>query len=252
VPALIKTVDLSKDYRIGPTVVHALAGVSVEIERGEYVAVMGPSGSGKTTFMNLLGCLDTPTTGNYLLDGTEVSVMDHDQLAEARNQRIGFVFQSFNLLPRITALDNVALPLMYGHYRRSERHNRAAEAMIEVGLEDRMDHTPVQLSGGQQQRVAIARAIAGNPSLILADEPTGALDTRTGEEIMTLLRGLNDRGITIVLVTHESGVASQANRVLRFLDGRMTSDEQQAQARAGAGAPHVIADTAAAESKTVL
>ena len=241
-PSLIHTIELCKDYRVGPTVVHALAGVSVKIDQGEYVAVMGPSGSGKTTFMNLLGCLDTPTSGSYLLEGTEVSVMDPDELAEARNQRIGFVFQSFNLLPRITALDNVALPLMYGHYRRSERRQRAAEALTEVGLEDRMDHTPVQLSGGQQQRVAVARAIAGNPSLILADEPTGALDTRTGEEIMTLLQGLNERGITIVVVTHEASVACHARRVLRFLDGRMTSDEQQAPARPSTEVPHVVAD----------
>lgn len=230
---LVRTIELSKDYQVGPTVVHALAGASVTIESGELVAVMGPSGSGKTTFMNLLGCLDTPTKGTYLFEGTEVSSLGPDQLAMVRNQRIGFVFQSFNLLPRISALDNVALPLAYGQYRRVARRKIAAEALEEVGLADRMGHTPVQLSGGQQQRVAIARALVGEPSLILADEPTGALDTRTGIEIMGLLQDLNARGITVVLVTHERDVAGYARRVLHFRDGQVLRDEEQRPTQAG-------------------
>lgn len=225
--AVVQTIELCKDYRVGPSIVHALADASVTIDRGESVAVMGPSGSGKTTFMNLLGCLDTPTSGRYLFEGTEVSSLGPDQLAMVRNQRIGFVFQSFNLLPRITALDNVALPLAYGRYRRSERRRIAAAALEEVGLGDRMDHTPVQLSGGQQQRVAIARALVGDPSIILADEPTGALDTRTGIEIMNLLQQLNARGITIVLVTHEPEIARFARRVIHFRDGHIKSDGNQ-------------------------
>jgi len=224
---VVQSFELSKDYQVGPSLVHALAGVSVDIEPGEMVAVMGPSGSGKTTFMNLIGCLDTPTSGTYRFEGTEISSLEPDQLALVRNQCIGFVFQSFNLLPRITALDNVALPLAYGRYRRSERRKIAAEALEEVGLADRMNHTPVQLSGGQQQRVAIARALVGEPSLILADEPTGALDTRTGIEIMGLLQDLNARGITVVLVTHERDVAEYARRVLYFRDGKILRDEAQ-------------------------
>ncbi|MBM3507650.1 MAG: ABC transporter ATP-binding protein [Alphaproteobacteria bacterium] len=230
---------------MGTNVVNALAGVSVRIETGEFVAVMGPSGSGKTTFMNLLGCLDRPSSGKYLFEGHEVSAYDHTDLARLRNQKIGFVFQNFNLLPRITALDNVALPLAYGKLPRSERRTRAAKALEEVGLGDRMDHRPVQLSGGQQQRVAIARAIVGSPSLILADEPTGALDTKTGVEIMGILQTLNDRGITIVLVTHEHDIAEHAGRVLTFRDGRMIRDEKGMGRRAGApapqGQPHLVA-----------
>jgi putative ABC transport system ATP-binding protein len=225
--SVIQTTNLSKDYRLGPTVVHALSDASVSIDTGEMIAVMGPSGSGKTTFMNLLGCLDTPTSGKYFFEDVEISSLHSDQLAMIRNQRIGFVFQSFNLLPRITALENVALPLSYGNYPRTERRKMAAQALEEVGLEDRMNHTPVQLSGGQQQRVAIARALVGNPSLILADEPTGALDTRTGAEIMELLQSLNKRNITVVLVTHESEIADYAQRIVSFRDGKVISDKSQ-------------------------
>ena len=230
---------------MGTNVVNALAGVSVRIEAGEFVAVMGPSGSGKTTFMNLLGCLDRPSAGKYLFEGDEVSAFDHTELARLRNQKIGFVFQNFNLLPRITALDNVALPLAYGKFARGERRQRAEVALREVGLGDRMDHRPVQLSGGQQQRVAIARAIVGSPSLILADEPTGALDSKTGVEIMGILQTLNDRGITIVLVTHEPDIAEHAGRVLTFRDGRMIRDDKGMGRRAGASTPatqpHLVA-----------
>ena len=222
---LIETVDLRKDYQIGPHVVHALRGISISVDPGEFVAVMGPSGSGKTTFMNLLGCLDVPTSGTYWLEGRDVSVLDSDELAEVRSSKIGFVFQSFNLLPRISALANVELPLAYGRVPREERREMAIQALGEVGLEDRMDHRPVQLSGGQQQRVAIARALVGSPTLIFADEPTGALDTQTGIEIMGVLAELNAKGITIVLVTHEAEVAGHARRILRFRDGLVVSDE---------------------------
>jgi putative ABC transport system ATP-binding protein len=244
--AVVQTIDLRKEYRMGTNVVNALAGVSVRIEPGEFVAVMGPSGSGKTTFMNLLGCLDRPTAGKYLFEGHEVSAFHHEDLARLRNQKIGFVFQNFNLLPRITALDNVALPLAYGKFVRSERRKRAAQALEEVGLGERMDHSPVQLSGGQQQRVAIARAIVGAPSLILADEPTGALDSKTGVEIMAILQSLNARGITIVLVTHEHDIAEYAGRVLSFRDGRMIREEKGVGRRANAPAtrpqqPHLVA-----------
>ncbi len=211
---------------MGTNVVNALAGVSVRIDQGEFVAVMGPSGSGKTTYMNLLGCLDRPTSGKYLFEGQEISTFAPTELARLRNQKIGFVFQQFNLLQRITALDNVALPLAYGRLPRAERRKRAEHALTEVGLADRMDHRPVQLSGGQQQRVAIARAIVGSPSLILADEPTGALDSKTGVEIMAILQDLNRRGITVVLVTHEHDIAEYADRVLTFRDGRMIRDEK--------------------------
>ena len=222
---LIKTVDLAKHYQIGPHTVQALKRVSVSIYAGEFVAVMGPSGSGKTTFMNLLGFLDVPTSGAYHLEGRDVSRLNSDELAEVRSNKIGFVFQSFNLLPRISALANVELPLAYSRVSREERQVYAVEALKEVGLEDRMDHKPVQLSGGQQQRVAIARALVGSPSLIFADEPTGALDTRTGKEIMGILEDLNAKGITIILVTHEQEVADYAKRILHFRDGLMVSDE---------------------------
>ena len=243
---VVATRGLSKDYTVGPETVHALRDIGIGIDAGEFVAVMGPSGSGKSTFMNLLGCLDTPTSGHYRLDGVEVSSLSRDALAGIRNDRIGFVFQSFNLLARTTALQNVELPLAYGRVPRPERHGLAAAALEAVGLADQMQRQPTQLSGGQQQRVAIARAIVRAPRLILADEPTGALDTQTGAEIMTLLQRLNDDGATLVVVTHEREVARYARRVLRFRDGRLESDTRQAPpARSRAGAvrqPEVVRD----------
>ena len=217
--ALLKTEDLSKDYLLGSETVHALRGVSVEIMHGDFVAVTGPSGSGKSTFMNLLGCLDSPTSGRYILDGSDVSRLTADDLAEVRNRKIGFVFQNFNLLPRTPAIENVELPLRYSGMQRSQRHGRAREVLAAVGLADRGRHHPSQLSGGQQQRVAIARALANHPALVLADEPTGALDTQTSVEIMHLLQRLNRDGITIILVTHEPDIARFARRILRFRDG---------------------------------
>jgi putative ABC transport system ATP-binding protein len=225
---LIEVHDLKKDYVLGDNVVHALAGVSLTIAGGEFVAVMGPSGSGKSTFMNMVGCLDRPTSGSYRLAGEDVARMDADALATVRNRRIGFVFQQFNLLPRTTALENVELPLMYASVPAQERHTRALEKLRMVGLSERADHQPSQLSGGQQQRVAIARALVNNPSLILADEPTGALDSRTSVEIMALLQDLNRAGMTIVLVTHEQDVSAFASRVVQFRDGRVVNDDRQA------------------------
>ena len=210
---------------MGSQTVHALRGVSVEVRHGEFVAVMGPSGSGKSTLLHLLGCLDTPTSGRYLLDGEDVSFLTRDQLAGTRNRKIGFVFQTFNLLARATASENVGLALMYGHTPRNMRRRRTEGVLTAVGLSDRTHHQPSQLSGGQQQRVAIARAIVNNPALILADEPTGALDTRTGVEIMALFQKLNREGMTIVLVTHEPEIIRFANRILRFRDGCIVSDE---------------------------
>jgi putative ABC transport system ATP-binding protein len=218
---LIETRALAKVYRVGDNEVHALAGVSVEIDRGEFVAVTGPSGSGKSTFMNLLGCLDRPSSGEYLLGGKAVSAMSGDQLAETRNRHIGFVFQHFNLLPRASALENVALPLVYAGRPKQERKEKAMRLLERVGLAGRAHHLPAQLSGGQQQRVAIARALVAEPLLILADEPTGALDTRTGMEVMALFQELNRHGMTLVMVTHEPEVARFARRVLRFRDGRL-------------------------------
>jgi putative ABC transport system ATP-binding protein len=225
---LIKTLDLAKTYPLGDTEVPALRGVSVEIARGSFVAVMGPSGSGKSTFMNLLGCLDAPSAGRYWLDGAEVSHLSDDALSRVRNRKIGFVFQHFNLLPRTSALDNVALPLLYRGLTSSERRARARARLEQVGLGERLDHHPAQLSGGQQQRVAIARALVNDPQLILADEPTGALDSRTGIEIMALLQDLHRAGITIVVVTHERDIAAYAERIIQFRDGRIIADARNA------------------------
>ena len=232
---LIVTHELTKTYQLAgdaPSTqdtreslsVHALRGVSLRIDEGEFVAVMGPSGSGKSTFMNIIGCLDRPSSGHYALAGEAVETLDADALAGIRNRRIGFVFQQFNLLPRTSALDNVELPLLYAGVDKKVRTERARQRLTEVGLSDRLDHQPNQLSGGQQQRVAIARALVGNPRLILADEPTGALDSRTSIEVMVLLQALNRAGITIVLVTHEPDIANFASRLIHFRDGQVVSD----------------------------
>jgi len=223
--ALIATEDLVKDYHLGSRRIHALRKVSVSIEPGEFVAVMGPSGSGKSTFMNLLGCLDTPTAGQYRLDGVDVSRMSRDRLARVRNEKIGFVFQTFNLLPRTSALENVELPLLYSAVPAPGRQVRARAKLAAVGLSEREHHHPAQLSGGQQQRVAIARALINDPVLILADEPTGALDSHTSIELMALFQDLNRAGITLVLVTHEADIARYAGRILVFRDGRLVRDE---------------------------
>jgi putative ABC transport system ATP-binding protein len=222
---LIVTDRLTKNYVLGGETVHAMIDVSIRIGAGEFVAIMGPSGSGKSTFMNLLGCLDTPTAGRYLLAGADVATMTQDERARERNSRIGFVFQSFHLLTRLTAMQNVELPLVYARVPRAERHRQAKALLDMVGLAGRAQHLPTQLSGGQQQRVAIARALANDPEIVLADEPTGALDSRTGIEIMAILQRLNARGITIVIVTHEIEVARFAKRIMRFRDGRVVSDE---------------------------
>lgn len=221
---LIDLKDITKLYIMGTEELYALKGVSVNIKKNEYVAIMGPSGSGKSTLMNIIGCLDSPTSGEYLLNGKNVSEMNDDELAEIRNIEIGFVFQTFNLLPRSDALHNVELPLIYRGISKSERIERAEEALFNVGLEDRMKHKPNELSGGQRQRVAIARALVNNPSLILADEPTGNLDTKTGAEIMVLLEELNQAGNTIIIVTHEEEVALHAHRVVKIRDGMIESD----------------------------
>jgi len=226
--ALIETQDLWKTYVMGSEEIHALRGVSLQIDRGEYVAIMGPSGSGKSTLMNLIGCLDTPTKGSYLLNGKQVGQMNDDELARIRNQEIGFVFQTFNLLPRATALHNVELPLVYAGVPARERLNRAQQALGRVELTDRMTHRPNQLSGGQRQRVAVARALVNDPSILLADEPTGNLDSKTGSEIMTLFTRLHESGNTIVLVTHEADIAAHAHRVVHILDGQISDDVRRA------------------------
>jgi putative ABC transport system ATP-binding protein len=221
---VIRVTDLKKDYRMGSNVVHALRGVSLEVQRGEFVAVMGPSGSGKSTFMNTAGCLDRPSSGSYLLDGVEVTKLRPSQLADIRNRKIGFIFQGFNLLMRMNALDNVALPMLYGDVQGGEQRERALTALEAVGLGDRAHHKPNELSGGQQQRVAIARALVNGPSLILADEPTGNLDSRTSVEIMAILQTLNRAGATIVLVTHEPDIAEYCSRIVTFRDGLLLAD----------------------------
>jgi putative ABC transport system ATP-binding protein len=226
--SLIETQDLWKTYIMGAEEIHALRGVNLSIDRGEYVAIMGPSGSGKSTLMNLIGCLDTPTKGSYLLNGKLVSQMNDDELARIRNEEIGFVFQTFNLLPRATALHNVELPLIYAGVTSKERNKRAKEALERVELGPRMTHRPNELSGGQRQRVAIARALVNNPSILLADEPTGNLDSKTGEEIMTLFSKLHQSGNTIVLVTHEADIAAHAHRVVHIKDGRVEKDVPRA------------------------
>jgi putative ABC transport system ATP-binding protein len=222
---VIEVEDIHKIYQLGETQVHALRGVSLEIRRGEFVAIMGASGSGKSTFMNILGCLDKPSSGRYLLEGTDVSVLEKRQLAGIRNRKLGFVFQGFNLLARTTALENTELPTLYARINKTERHQRAIDALEMVGLGDRMDHFPSQLSGGQQQRVAIARALVNRPSILLADEPTGNLDSRTSVEVMEIFQSLNDRGLTIILVTHEHDIAQFARRSIVFRDGRIRRDE---------------------------
>ena len=221
---VISTKDLRKTYDMGATKVHALRGVDVEISVNDYVALMGPSGSGKSTLMNLLGCLDTPSSGDYLLDDINVSTMTDGELAEVRNRKIGFVFQTFNLLPRLSALDNVAMPLVYAGWSKADREARAQEVLEEVGLGDRVDHKPNELSGGQRQRVAIARALVNNPSIILADEPTGNLDTKTSIEIMKILENIHNKGNTVILVTHEPDIAEHAHRIIRLRDGEVESD----------------------------
>ena len=225
---LIKTIDLWKTYDVGAEKVHALRGVSIEIHKGEYVAIMGPSGSGKSTLMNLIGCLDTPSIGSYELNGRIVSNMNDDELAFIRNKEIGFVFQTFNLLPRASALHNVELPLIYNGTKSVDRLQKAREALALVDLSDRMTHKPNQLSGGQRQRVAIARALVNNPSLILADEPTGNLDTKTGEEIMSLFSRLHKEGNTVIIVTHERDIAEYADRIIFIRDGLVARDEKTA------------------------
>jgi putative ABC transport system ATP-binding protein len=221
---LIQISNIKRDFVLGNEIVYVLKGINLQINKGEYVALMGPSGSGKSTLMNLLGCLDTPTSGTYILNGKDVSQMHDDELAEIRNKEIGFVFQTFNLLPRTTALDNVALPMVYAGYAKADRNKRATEVLTQVNLADRMDHQPNQLSGGQRQRVAIARALVNSPSIILADEPTGNLDSKTSVEIMKLFGDIHAQGNTVILVTHEEEIAAYAHRVIRLRDGMIESD----------------------------
>ena len=224
-PFVIQTHDIAKEYVMGTEHIHALRSVSIDIKRGEYVAFMGPSGSGKSTLMNIVGCLDTPTKGEYILNGQDVSRMSDNELAEVRNKEIGFVFQTFNLLPRSTSLENVALPLIYAGLNKRDRTERALEALRSVGLADRAGHRPNELSGGQRQRVAIARALVNTPSVLLADEPTGALDSKTSYEIMGLFEALYAKGNTIIMVTHEEDIARYAHRIVRLRDGLVETDE---------------------------
>jgi putative ABC transport system ATP-binding protein len=239
---LIRIVDLTKVYHAGEVEVRALAGVSLDVEAGEFVAIMGASGSGKSTLMHLMGCLDRPTSGQYLLEGNEVSGLNRNSLAEVRNRTMGFVFQSFNLLARTSAVENVELPLVYAGVKGAERRRRAIEALNQVGLGDRLEHQPGQMSGGQQQRVAIARALVGGPRLLLADEPTGNLDSKTSGEVMALLRGLSEAGLTVVLVTHAPDIATWTSRVVQLKDGLILSDEKRTPLTPGApvSAPRAV------------
>jgi len=223
--SIIKLTHIAKTYKIGTEVIHALRDVSIEIYKNEYVALMGPSGSGKSTLMNVLGCLDSPTSGEYILNGLSVAQMADNDLAEVRNKEIGFVFQSFNLLPRSTSLDNVTLPLVYAGFNKTDRVKRGTEVLEQVGLGDRMTHKPNELSGGQRQRVAVARALVNNPAIILADEPTGNLDSKTSVEIMGLFEEIHKKGNTIIVVTHEEEIAQHAHRIIRLRDGVVESDE---------------------------
>ena len=233
---VILTHNLAREYHMGAEVVHALRGVDIQIKKNEFVAIMGPSGSGKSTLMNLIGCLDTPTQGEYWLNGQKVSDLTDDELARIRNKEIGFVFQTFNLLPRADALHNVELPLIYAGMSARERRERAAGSLTQVGLADRMDHRPNELSGGQRQRVAVARALVNRPSLLLADEPTGNLDTRTGDEIMALFGTINAAGKSVIVVTHEEDVAARSRRIVRLRDGKIESDLPVSESRAAVGA----------------
>lgn len=230
---LIKITNLFKTYEIGENSVHALNKVSLSIEEHEFAAIVGPSGSGKSTLMNIIGCLDTPTSGSYQINGHEISTFGDNELSEFRSRTIGFVFQKFNLLNKLNAIENVELPLIYQGVGSKERHERAVEALRRVGLEDRMHHTPMELSGGQQQRVAIARALIANPPVILADEPTGNLDSHTGTEVLDILKKLNEQGNTIILITHDMHIAEQASRVIRIMDGQITLDAQSEMSFAG-------------------
>lgn len=224
---VIKIRKITRDFKMGGEILRVLKGIDLDIERGEYVALMGPSGSGKSTLMNILGCLDTATSGSYELNGVNVSTMTDDELAEIRNKEIGFIFQTFNLLPRTTALENVALPMIYAGVSKADRTKRAEKVLADVGLADRMDHRPNELSGGQRQRVAVGRALVNNPSIILADEPTGNLDSKTSEEIMNLIDAIHQAGNTVILVTHEEDIAQRAKRVIRLRDGEVESDIRQ-------------------------
>ena len=230
--SLINIKEIKRDFKLGSEVLHVLKGINLNIEKGEYVALMGPSGSGKSTLMNLLGCLDTPTSGTYILNGKDVSKLTDNELAEIRNKEIGFVFQTFNLMPRTTALDNVALPMVYAGISSNERKQRATEVLKDVGLADRMDHKPNQLSGGQRQRVAVGRALVNKPSIILADEPTGNLDSKTSIESMNLFDEIHAKGNTVILVTHEEDIAKHAHRIIRLRDGMIESDERRSPVKA--------------------
>ena len=231
--AILKLTDICKDYQQGKEPVRVLKDINLTVEKGDYLAIMGPSGSGKTTLMNIIGCLDVPTSGSYELDGQNLKDLSDDDLADIRNKHLGFVFQSFHLMPKLTALDNVALPLLYAGVSPKERRERAAEALKSVGLEERMEFYPNQLSGGQCQRVAIARAMVGKPDLLLADEPTGALDTKAGNQIMEIFRRLSDEGMTIIMITHEPAIARCADKTYHILDGQLRTDAQPQEGGAG-------------------